>query len=127
MIDTQSVQKWLDDYVSAWKSYDAAAIGALFSQDAQYRYNPYDEPMNGREAIVTGWLDDRDTPDTYSGEYKPILINGNTAVSRGSSLYYQADGKTLERQFDNIFVLQFDDEGRCQDFCEWWMTPRGQK
>ena len=63
MIDLQSVQKWLDDYVAAWKSYDAAAIGALFSEDANYRYNPFDEPVKGREAIVAGWLENRDTPD----------------------------------------------------------------
>jgi hypothetical protein len=127
MIDTQSVQKWLDDYVSAWKSYDPAAIGALFSEDAKYRYNPYDEPVTGWEAIVANWLENRDTPDTYSGDYKVVAVNGNTAVSNGHTHYYQADGKTLERQYNNIFMLKFDDAGRCQDFCEWYMAPRGQK
>lgn len=126
MSDLQSVQKWLNDYVSAWKSYDAAAIGGLFSQEAKYRYNPYDEPVTGRDAIVANWLENRDTPNTYSGDYKPLAVNGNSAVSNGHTYYYQADGKTLERQYDNIFVLQFDEEGRCQDYCEWYMAPRGQ-
>src|SRR5689334_18123888 len=99
MSDLQSVQKWLNDYVSAWKSYDAAAIGALFSQDAKYRYNPYDEPVTGREAIVAAWLENRDTPNTYAGDYKPLAVNGNTAVTNGHTYYYQADGKTLERQY----------------------------
>jgi len=31
---------WLDDYVAAWRSYDPEAIGALFSEDAEYRYHP---------------------------------------------------------------------------------------
>lgn len=127
MTDMQSVQKWLDDYVGAWKSYDKAAIEALFSEDANYRYNPYDEPVKGRETIVANWLKNRDEPNTYSGAYKPVAVNGNTAVSRGNSLYYEADGKTLERQYDNIFMLKFDDEGRCQDYCEWYAGPRGQK
>ena len=126
MTDLQSVQKWLDDYVAAWKSYDAAAIGALFSEDANYRYNPFDEPVKGREAIVANWLENRDTPNTYSGDYKAVAVNGSTAVSNGHTKYFQADSKTLERQYDNIFMLKFDDAARCQDFCEWYMAPRDQ-
>jgi ketosteroid isomerase-like protein len=126
MIDQKSVQKWLDDYSSAWKTYDKDAIAALFSEDAAYRYNPYDEPVRGRDTIVKNWLEDPNEAGTYAGEYKVIAVNGNTAVSNGHSLYYKTDGKTLERQYDNIFVLKFDDAGRCQDFCEWYMQPRGQ-
>ncbi len=124
MIDHQRVTKWLQDYVAAWKSYDPQAIGALFSPDAAYRYNPYDEPVRGRDAIVANWLENRDAPNTYSAEYRPVAVDGNTAVANGRSLYYEADGATLKRQFDNIFVLRFDDEGRCMDFCEWFMQPR---
>jgi ketosteroid isomerase-like protein len=123
MTDQGSVRKWLSDYVSAWKSYDPAAIGALFSEDATYRYSPFDEPMRGREAIVASWLENRDAPDTYSAEYQPIAVDGDTAVSHGRSLYYDADGKVI-RQFDNIFVMRFAEDGRCADFCEWYMQPR---
>ena len=38
------VQRWLDDYVAAWRSYDPEAIGDLFGEDAEYRYHPWDEP-----------------------------------------------------------------------------------
>jgi len=127
MIDRQHVQKWLDDYVVAWKSYDPAAIGALFSEDAGYRYNPYDEPLRGSDAILANWLENRDAPNTYSAQYEPVAVEGNTAVTQGRSMYYEADGKTVLREFDNIFVLGFDDEGRCEDFCEWYMQPRGQR
>jgi ketosteroid isomerase-like protein len=124
MINRQSVTKWLEDYVAAWKSYDSQAIGALFSADATYRYNPYDEPVTGREAIVANWLENRDAPNTYTAQYSPLAVDGSTAVAHGRSLYFEADGKTLIRQFDNIFVLRFDDEGRCAEFCEWFMQPR---
>jgi hypothetical protein len=126
MITHQSVQKWLDDYVAAWKSYDPAAIGALFSENVAYRYNPYDEPVHGRDTVVANWIENRDEPNSYAAAYKPIAVDGSTAVSNGQSLYYEADGKTVKRKFDNIFVLRFDAEGRCEDFCEWFMQPRGQ-
>jgi len=124
MIDHRSVTRWLQDYVSAWKSYDPQAIRALFSENATYRYSPYDEPVRGREAITANWLENRDAPNTYAAEYKPIAVDGDTAVANGRTRYFEADGKTLKRQFDNIFVLRFDDEGRCTEFCEWFMQPR---
>jgi ketosteroid isomerase-like protein len=124
MIDQDSVTRWLQAYVNAWKSYDPRAIGALFSEKATYRYNPYDEPLRGRDAIVANWLENRDTPNTYTAEYRPVAVQGATAVAHGRTVYYNADGRTLKRQYDNIFVLEFDDEGRCTEFCEWFMQPR---
>jgi SnoaL-like protein len=124
MTDLNSVNKWLQDYVSAWKSYDPDAIRTLFSENVSYRYNPFDEPVRGREELVANWLENRDTPNTYDATYKALAVNGDTAVAQGRTSYYQKDGKTLTRQFDNIFVMQFDSEGRCVDFCEWFMQPR---
>ena len=80
--------------------------------------------MRGREAIVANWLKNRDEPNTYGAQYQPLAVNGNTAVTQGQSIYYKPDGTTIVRKFDNIFVLKFDDEGRCEDFCEWYMQPR---
>lgn len=48
-------QGWLDGYVDAWKTYDEGAIGELFSENARYRYHPWDERhavVSGRAAIV---------------------------------------------------------------------------
>ena len=46
------VQGWLDRYVAAWDTYDPAAIGDLFADEAEYRYQPWAEPVVGRDAIV---------------------------------------------------------------------------
>jgi ketosteroid isomerase-like protein len=124
MINQGLLAKWLQDYVSAWKSYDAEAIGALFSEDATYRYNPFDEPVRGRAAIVANWLEYRDEPNTYQAEYKPLAVDGDVAIAQGRTHYFEADGKTPTRQFDNIFVMRFDEDGRCVEFCEWYMQPR---
>jgi hypothetical protein len=121
MLNETTVSTWLGNYVSAWKSYDPQAIGDLFSQDAAYYYTPYGEPLRGRDAIIADWLKNPDAPGTYDGQYHPIAVEGNTAVANGRSYYFEADGKTPKREFDNIFVLRFDDEGRCAEFREWFM------
>ncbi|MBC7815176.1 MAG: nuclear transport factor 2 family protein, partial [Burkholderiales bacterium] len=63
MIDHTSVTKWLQDYVAAWKSYNPAAIAALFSEDATYRHHPFDKNVvQGRDSIIASWLKNRDKP-----------------------------------------------------------------
>jgi hypothetical protein len=122
-MDDAAVARWLTDYVAAWKSYDAEAIGRLFSDDATYRGYPWDESdtiAHGREAIVASWIADQDAPDSWSAEYDPWLVHGARAVATGVSRYFGADG-AVERVYHNVFLLVFDDEGRCSEFSELYM------
>ena len=129
-IDQDHVQLWLDDYVRAWESYDADEIGALFLDDAEYRWHPYDsgdDVARGREQIVAGWLEEdaRDPEGTYEGRYEPVAVDGNVVVARGTSRYFtDAARTTLDREYHNVFLMEFDDEGRCRSFTELYMrTP----
>lgn len=123
MIDRVTVAAWLENYVIAWKSYDADSIGALFSDDARYYYDPFDEPVEGREAIVASWLEDADEPGTYDANYEPLTVEENVAVVNGRSRYYSAPG-IVASEFDNIFVIRFDDHGQAIEFREWYMKKR---
>jgi ketosteroid isomerase-like protein len=112
----EAVQVWLDAYIDAWRSYDNDAIGDLFAEDATYAYHPWDEPIRGREAIVASWLSDRDEPNSWSAGYGPFIVSGNRAVAVGETRY--ADGKI----FVNAWQLIFDQDARCSEFVEWYMT-----
>jgi ketosteroid isomerase-like protein len=124
MIDHNAVNNWLTNYLGAWQSYDPEAIGALFSADAKYRYNPFDEPVRGRDDIVADWLAHRDAPDSFAATYWPVAVDGDVAVANGRTTYFEPDGTTVKQTYDNIFVLKFDQDGRCRDFCEWFAQPR---
>jgi len=116
------VQRWLDRYVAAWRSYDAAEIGDLFAADAMYRYHPYDEvPVKGRDAIVVDWVDDPDEPRSWDAWYKPYSVDGDRAVAIGETAYTNSDG-SLRDLYYNVWTLQFDDDGRCVDFVEYFMA-----
>lgn len=117
-MDDAGIQRWLDDYVAAWSTYDADAIGALFSEDAEYRYHPWDEPVVGREAIVESWLSDRDEPGSWTAEYRPWLVDGDQAVAVGVSRYLGMDRAGVEREYHNVFLCRFDSDGRCREFTE---------
>jgi hypothetical protein len=120
-INANSVAAWLSGYVQAWLSYDAQMIGGLFAEGAEYRYHPHDEPLQGRRAIVASWLADADEPGTYEGSYRPVAVEGDTAVAVGTSSYRDTPGGEIVRVYDNCFVLRFDRDGRCVDFTEWFV------
>ena len=122
MIDHADVQKWLDQYVEAWMTYDRQQIADLFNEQAVYYYSPSSEPVRGRDQIVADWIDDnQDAPGTYKAHYHPLVIEGDRAVAQGRSTYYEDDGKTVAREYDNLFVLRFDDQGRCLEYTDWYM------
>lgn len=114
------VQAWLDRYVEAWRTYDRALIGDLFSEDAEYLFHPWDEPVLGRQAIVDAWFEDQDAPGTWQAAYEPVAVEGDVAVARGLSRYFHADG-SLARVYQNLWILRFDEDGRCRSFTEWYM------
>ena len=123
------VDRWLDAYVAAWKSYEREAIGELFADDVEYRYHPWDSPIRGREAVVAAWLGEstpagastRDEPGTYDASYRAVAVDGDTAVAVGTSTYSDEPGGAPTRAYDNCYVIRFDDDGRCREFTEWFM------
>jgi ketosteroid isomerase-like protein len=125
--DRESVQRWLDAYVAAWKSYDRAQIAALYSDDVSCRYHPYDEAIIGRDAIVESWFaagegaPSRDPEGTYDGAYITTAIEGDLAIVTGTSVYSSEPGGPIEQTFDNCWLVRFDDQGRCSEFTEWYM------
>ncbi|WP_345524817.1 nuclear transport factor 2 family protein [Nocardioides endophyticus] len=128
-MDRTSAQEWLDRYVAAWRSYDPAAIGALFADDVAYRYHPYDEPILGRDAVVASWLGEdaqdvassRDEPGTFDASYAPVAMDGDTMVAQGTTTYRKVPGGPVHQVYDNCFVMRFDDRGRCRKFTEFYV------
>jgi hypothetical protein len=123
-VDAAGFRSWLDRYVEAWRTYDETAIGDLFSDDAEYRWHPWEGPEDaalGREAIVAAWLNDRDQPGTWTAEYRAWLVAGDRAVAVGTSRYLEPDGQMVDREYHNVFLCRFDDEGRCREFTEFFM------
>jgi ketosteroid isomerase-like protein len=126
LIDRATVERWLSDYVAAWKSYDREAIAALYAEDAECRYSPHDEPIRGRAAIVESWFGagefapTRDREGTYDASYRPVAIDGDLAVVVGTSSY--TDPPAV---YDNCWLVRFDDSGRCREFTEWFMERPG--
>lgn len=122
-MERDAFQRWLDAYVGAWRTYDEGAIRALFTEDATYRYHPWDEGSDvaeGQAAIAAAWLGDKDEPGSWAAEYHTWAVDGDRAVAVGVSRYFTADG-ALDREYHNVFLCRFDGDGRCTEFTELFM------
>ena len=130
-MDRSAAQAWLDAYVEAWKSYDRRQVEALFAEDVTYRYHPFDpedDVLRGREAVVNGWLEpdgnasSRDAEGTYDARYEVFAVDGERVVAVGTSTYYPDTTRAKpDRVYDNVFLIEFDGAGRCRDFTEYFM------
>ena len=125
------VQAWLDRYVEAWRTYDPDEIGALFAEDVVCYWYPWsagDDVGRGRDDVVRGWLapggdeSARDALGTYDAEYHPFAVDGQRAVARGWTRYWtDASRSTVERAYDNVFLLEFAEDGTCRSSTELYM------
>ena len=119
-MDRSTVQAWLTRYVRAWESNNADEVAALFSEDAVYSYGPFREDVRGRDAIVASWLEEPDDPGSWTAEYHPVVVEDDTAIANGRSRYLNPDGSP-RTEYDNVFLIRMDEDGRCREFREWFM------
>ncbi len=123
------VQEWLNRYSEAWETYEPSAIRDLFSETAEYRYHAWDDPIVGREAIVADWLSpdgdpaERDQPGAFRSRYEPWALDGRRAVAIGTS-DYDATSDSPARTYHNCWLLEFDADGRCISFIEYYNLQR---
>jgi hypothetical protein len=135
MTEIADVTRWVEAYRTAWTTNDANDIGLLFTDDAVYEFRPGDpEPLRGRDAIVSGWIAEQDSPDSWRFEFEVVGImqapainefgmdvpGDDTAVVKGVTEYLD------ERPtYDNLWLVTLDSEGRASRFTEWYMIRKG--
>jgi uncharacterized protein (TIGR02246 family) len=123
MTTVAALADWLDRYEQAWRNNDAAQIADLFTDDAVYRWHPWEDPSDGadgREEIVQAWLDQPDDPDDWTLECEPLAVNGELGVARCVTRY-RATARGPARVYHNIWLVTLTDDGRCSQFTEYYM------
>ena len=118
-LTTAALEKWLAGYERAWESRDAARAAELFTPNASYHEMPFEAPKAGQAGIREYWSSV--TADQRDIDFKSqvIGVNGQTGVAHWSATFTAAStGARVE--LDGVFVLTFDENGRCSELREWW-------
>ena len=112
----ERVRRWVEGYVKAWNSNEAADITALFTEDGRYLTEPHAEPWEGHDEIVRKWLESKDRPGETTFEYEVRAVDGDLAIVKGVTTY-----KEPRRLYSNLWEIEFAPDGRASKFVEWWM------
>lgn len=98
---------------------DPQLSASLFAERAAYYETPFAEPMIGRAAILDYWDKGAQNLKDKEASFEILAVNGNTGIVRWQSKFtVNESGRRLA--LDCLFVVEFDPEGLCQTFREWW-------
>jgi hypothetical protein len=115
-------QQWLDAYREAWIGRDPDAAAALFTEDATYAEQPYDDAFVGRQGVHDYWAGVTATQANIAIKYgTPITVGNRTAVEWWTTLENGGVPVTLA----GAFILTFDTSGLCSTLREYWAFAEG--
>jgi ketosteroid isomerase-like protein len=119
-MDRDAVAHWVDGYEQAWRTAGTDALRALFAADVTYRVSPWAAPVIGLDALADLWEDGRDGPDeSFTLVSEVVAVDGQVAVVRVSVDYVDDEVS----RWRDLWVLRFDEDGRCSEFEEWPFAP----
>jgi ketosteroid isomerase-like protein len=124
-VTKRAVGEWLARYIDVWKSGDHSRVAELFTDDAAYYADPFAAPRHGHAAIAEYWRLTGDPADAFEAQYDPLVVAGDMAIVTGFSRYFDESRSRVDKEYGNIFVLRFADDGRCSEYREWYMLREG--
>jgi ketosteroid isomerase-like protein len=114
-----TIDEWIEAYRRSWETADSEAVGALFSNDASYRSNIFEEPHAGRSGIEDYWRNVTATQSDVTVRMgSPVIDGPRVVVEFWTTMLVGGEELTLP----GCLLLRFDEDGRCTDLHEYWQT-----
>jgi ketosteroid isomerase-like protein len=102
----------------AWEERDPDAMMELFSDDAEYRIDPFMEPMTGLVAVREHWNGVVAAQDHIEFDAERVWTSGRTVL--GSWHVALTERATAERvRVRGFATMELDDHGRIVRMREW--------
>jgi len=111
----EAARSWTERYARAWRSGDAEAAAALFTEDCVFRSHPFREPEDAREYTMGAFADEEEV-DPRFGE--PVIEGDRAAVEYWAAMKEDA----LELTLAGCLVFRLAPDGRCSEMRDVWTT-----
>jgi hypothetical protein len=115
--ELDAARRWLEAYGRAWEERDPDAAADLFTEDASYAWGPFEEPLQGRDAIRRRWAEATEVQRDVRFGSEMLGVVDAGAVARWWCAF-AVDEAHIE--LDGIFLVSLTADERCHDFREWW-------
>jgi len=117
----EHLRDWLERYFQAWVSNDPGQVEGLFSPDATYWTDPFEEPQRGVTAIVAAWVAGVQHDVEYA--FEPLAVTGKVGIAHWRVTSRRPGSDTRDVR-DGVLVLTFAANGRCVEHREWMSHRR---
>ena len=118
------VGSWLEAYRRAWERADADAAAALFTEEATYRSNIFQEPYEGRDGVRRYWAEATSTQeDVRVAMGRPFTDGERVAAEFWTTMRNDGTDITLP----GCLLLLFDEDGLCSALREYWHVEEGRR
>lgn len=117
-----SVEEWAEAYRKAWEERDPEAAAALFTEDATYRDNIYEDPHQGRLGVAEYWRNVTESQDAVR------VVMGQpygTAERAGVEFWTRMTVGGAPVTLAGCLLLDFDGQGLCSALREYWNFTDG--
>jgi ketosteroid isomerase-like protein len=102
----------------AWEERDPDAMTELFSDDAEYRIDPFTEPLSGIVAIREHWNSVVAAQDHVEFDAERVWVSGRTVL--GSWHVALTERASADRvRVRGFSTMEIDDHGRIARLREW--------
>lgn len=119
-MDHASFTHWMDTIDRAWVNRDPQLAADLFTEDALYQENPFDEPLHGREAIYQYWAKLPQEQDQIEFDYKVLEVTPTTGIASWTATFVRLPSG-IKSRLEGVLVATFaEGSNRAHDFREWW-------
>jgi predicted SnoaL-like aldol condensation-catalyzing enzyme len=117
-----SLDEWIEGYRVAWENRDPAAAASLFTEDATYRSNIFEEPHTGRDGVGDYWTSVTSTQSEVRVRMgRPFVDGSRVAVEFWTTMDVEDAATTLP----GCLLLDFDENWACQRLREYWHFQPG--
>lgn len=118
----RNVTEWVESYRLAWENRDPAAAASLFSDDATYRSNIFEDPYRGRDGVEGYWRSVTTSQSDVRVEMgQPFADGSRVAVEFWTNMSVDGEDVTLP----GCLLLDFTDEWLCSGLREYWHFQPG--
>lgn len=124
MFTREQVTNWLIEYGRAWEAGDFEKVTSLFSAEAVYHEDPFNQPMVGHSEIREYWKDGAsDSQENVSFQFTLWTIDGEQSFAHWCASFTRINSQKRVK-LDGIFRLKFqqNESGApvCTSLQEWW-------
>lgn len=113
------VERWLSDYGRAWEGKDVDRFVSLFAEEVRYFWTPFEEPKQGRNAVGQAFEAAIERQESIQFAANVVGLSGTRGIAHWHCTF-RRPGRGRVVHLDGMFIMDFDEDGLCDVFREWW-------